>query len=145
MSETVNAFTNRLRNEKAARLLRFSQRSIAEIAFECGFSSAATLSRAFKQYFGISPGQYRRGDEIKNSKIRKDLQLITEYYCDIKQEELQQHFPVYIKQLPERKIAYISPVQVTTLPSCKYAFTIVSGDKSFHYTSIHRFRNRRRF
>ena len=45
MGETVNAFTNRLRNEKAARLLRFSQKPVTEIAAECGFSSTATLSR----------------------------------------------------------------------------------------------------
>src|SRR4051812_42622757 len=63
MGETVNAFTNRQRNEKAARLLRFSQKSIAEIAIECGFSSTATLSRLFKQYFGVSPGHYRKGEK----------------------------------------------------------------------------------
>jgi AraC family transcriptional regulator len=107
MAETVNAFTNRLRNEKAARLLRFSQKSIAEIATECGFSSTATLSRLFKQYFGVSPGQYRKGEIIKNSKICKDLQPKNEYHCDMPQEELEQQFPVQIKQLPERRIAYI--------------------------------------
>jgi len=107
MGETVNAFTNRLRNEKAARLLKFSLNSITEIAAECGFSSTSTLSRSFKQYFGVSPGRYRKGEEIKNSKIRKDLLTITQYHCDITAEELEQHFPVQIKQLPERRIAYI--------------------------------------
>ena len=107
MGETVNTFTNRMRNEKTARLLRFSKKSMADISAECGFSSATTLSRSFKQYFGISPSRYRKGEKIKNSKIRKDLQQITEYHCDMKQEELEQQFPVHIKQLPERKIAYI--------------------------------------
>ena len=36
--ETLNQFTNRLRLEKAARLLRFSQQSLTDIALECGFS-----------------------------------------------------------------------------------------------------------
>jgi len=107
MGETVNAFTNRLRSEKAARLLKFSQNSIADVATECGFSSTATLSRLFKQYFGVSPGQYRKGEKIKNSKICKDLQPIIEYHCDMPQKELEQQFPVQIKQLPERRIAYI--------------------------------------
>jgi AraC family transcriptional regulator len=107
MGETVNAFTNRLRNEKAARLLRFSQKSIAEIAAECGFSSTSTLSRLFKQYFGVSPGGYRKGEKIKNSKIRKDLQPINQYHCAMTQEELEQFFPVKIKQLAERRVAYI--------------------------------------
>ncbi|RWY54049.1 AraC family transcriptional regulator [Mucilaginibacter gilvus] len=107
MGETVNAFTNRMRNEKTARLLRLSKKTIAEIATECGFSSTATLSRSFKKYFGVSPGQYRKGEKIKNSKIRKDLQPITEYHCDLTPEELEQLFPVRIKHLPERRIAYI--------------------------------------
>ncbi|MCG8326273.1 MAG: AraC family transcriptional regulator [Chitinophagales bacterium] len=53
--ESVNNFTSRMRLEKAARLLKFSQEPIAAIAYKCGYSSTATLSRAFKQYFGLSP------------------------------------------------------------------------------------------
>jgi len=41
--ETVNDFTNRLRLEKAARLLTKTRQSLTEIALECGFSSSATL------------------------------------------------------------------------------------------------------
>lgn len=107
MGETVKGFTSRMRNEKAARLLKFSKKSITEIAAECGFSSNATLSRLFKQYFSVSPGRYRKGEKIKNSKIRKDLQPIIEYHCELKQQELEQLFPVQIKQLKERRIAYI--------------------------------------
>src|SRR6476659_8653518 len=43
--ETVNTFTNRLRVEKAARLLRFSSQNLTDIALDCGFSSSATFSR----------------------------------------------------------------------------------------------------
>jgi len=194
MGETLNTFTNRMRNEKAARLLKFSKKSIEEIATECGFSSSATLWRSFKQYFEVSPGKYRKGEQIKNSKIRKDLLPIIQYHCNMTQEKLEHLFPVQIKQLPERRIAYIrvtdafkegvvitafnnlinwskevglykfgtifgmskddpevtpkekysyeacitlprdfevnldSPVQMTILPACKYAFTKVSGD-----------------
>jgi len=107
MGETVNAFTSRMRNEKAARLLRFSNKPIAEIATECGFSSTATLSRLFKQYFAVSPSGYRKGEKIKNSKIRKELQPIIEYHCEMKQQELEQLFPVQVKRLKERRVAYI--------------------------------------
>ncbi|WP_230383733.1 AraC family transcriptional regulator [Pedobacter endophyticus] len=107
MGETVKAFTSRMRNEKAARLLKFSKKPIAEIAIECGFSSSTTLSRLFKQYFEVSPSGYRKGEKIKNSKICKDLQPIIEYHCEWKQQEPEQLFPVEIKQLKERRIAYI--------------------------------------
>src|SRR5215475_3705860 len=34
--ETLNNFTNRLRLEKAARLLRYSEQSLTDIALDCG-------------------------------------------------------------------------------------------------------------
>src|SRR5271166_4441263 len=43
--ETLNNFTKRLRLEKAARLLRYSDQNLTDIALDCGFSSA-TFSRA---------------------------------------------------------------------------------------------------
>lgn len=105
--ETVNNFTNRIRNEKAARLLKFSHQPVAEIAAACGFSSASTLSRQFKQYFDISPGAYRKGGAIKNSKIRKELVPLSQYHCSLSEDELIERFPVSIKRFPERRIAYI--------------------------------------
>ena len=105
--ETVNNFINRVRIEKTARLLKFSKTSISAIAMCCGFSSTSTLSRLFKQYFGISPSEYRNGIKIKNSKICKDLFPINRYHCSMTREELEATFPVEIRQLPERRIAYI--------------------------------------
>ena len=105
--ETVNNFTNRIRIEKAARLLKFSAKSISEIAMECGFSSSSTLSRMFKQCFGISPSSYRLNGEIENSKIRKELFPVNDYHYIMTEEELKNNFPVEIKVLPERRIAYI--------------------------------------
>src|SRR5215831_15184056 len=71
--ETLNNFTNRLRLEKAARLLRFSDKRLTAIALDCGFSSSATFSRAFRSGYGTSPRQFRKSGEIKNSKICKEL------------------------------------------------------------------------
>src|SRR3954464_4865056 len=67
--ETLNSFANRLRLEKAARLLRYSHRNLTEIALDCGFSSSATFSRAFRTGYGTSPSQFRKSGEIKKSKI----------------------------------------------------------------------------
>src|SRR5580692_7767131 len=49
--ETLKNFTSRLRIEKAARLLRFCNDSLTDIALECGFSSSATFSRAFRSSY----------------------------------------------------------------------------------------------
>ena len=49
----VNALKERLRSQGNANL------TITGIAFECGFNSAATLNRVFKQIVGITPRAYQ--------------------------------------------------------------------------------------
>ncbi len=105
--ESVLDCTNRLRLEKVAKLLKFSNDSITEISNTCGFSSPSTLSRSFKHYFGVSPGGYRKSDSIENSKIRKDLFQVDQYHCNMNEAEFETDFPVEIKSFPERRIAYI--------------------------------------
>lgn len=108
--ETVNFYTNRVRLEKAARLLKLSNYKITSVAMECGFSSSATFSRSFKQYFGISPSHYKNTGVIEDSKICKELFPFNEYLVPMSEEELQRSFPVSIKDLPQRNVAYIRVV-----------------------------------
>jgi len=105
--ETLNNFTTRLRLEKAARLLRFSRRSVTDIALDCGFSSSATFSRAFRIGYGTSPRQFRVSGEIKKSKIRKAINTGQEYVLPMSMEEKKAAFPVRLVDLPERRVAYI--------------------------------------
>jgi AraC family transcriptional regulator len=48
------------RIERARQLLGQADLSIAEIAYQCGFSSQAHLTIAFRKVCGITPGEYRR-------------------------------------------------------------------------------------
>lgn len=105
--ETVNDFINRVRIEKSMKLLKYSKDSISDIAYNCGYSSPSTFSRAFKQYLEMSPSNYRKSRKIQNSKIRKELFPIEEYHCPMKEDELKNNFPVQIKDFPQRRIAYI--------------------------------------
>ena len=48
------------RLQKAHRLLTSAtSRSVTDIAFDCGFGSLPTFYRAFRQAYGISPGDLR--------------------------------------------------------------------------------------
>jgi AraC family transcriptional regulator len=105
--ETLNNFTNRLRLEKAARHLRFSDRSLTDIALDCGFSSSATFSRAFRSGYDTSPSQFRKSGEIKKSKICKELCTGQEYVLPMSAEEKRAAFPVRLIEVPERQVAYI--------------------------------------
>src|SRR6204780_2411276 len=105
--ETLNNFTNRLRLEKAARLLRYSDQNLTDIALECGFSSSATFSRAFRTGYDTSPSQFRKSGEIKKSKICKELFPEDEYGLPMSAEEKRAAFPVRLIDIPERRVAYI--------------------------------------
>jgi AraC family transcriptional regulator len=105
--ETLNVFTNRLRLEKAARLLRYSGQSLTGIALDCGFSSSATFSRAFRSGYDTSPSQFRKSGEIKKSKICKELYAGQGYLLPMSAEEKRAAFPVRLIDVPERQVAYI--------------------------------------
>jgi AraC family transcriptional regulator len=105
--ETLNNFTNRLRLEKAARLLRYSDQSVTDIALDCGFSSSATFSRAFRSGYDTSPSQFRKSGEIKKSKICKELFPEDEYGLPMSAEEKRAAFSVRLIDIPERQVAYI--------------------------------------
>jgi AraC family transcriptional regulator of arabinose operon len=48
-----------LRLRQAARLLEFTDLTVAEIAAQVGFESAFYFSRQFKAHYGVSPSTYR--------------------------------------------------------------------------------------
>ena len=46
--------------EQAKRLLRFTDKSVENVAQECGLNDANYFSRLFKKVEGTTPGEYRR-------------------------------------------------------------------------------------
>lgn len=61
------AYVRRLRITHAKRLLRQTHRTIASIAFECGFEDLSTFYRAFKREVGTSPSQWRQQETAVRS------------------------------------------------------------------------------
>ena len=49
-----------VRSEEAANMLSTTDKSITEIAYECGFGSLNTFCRCFKKHFLQTPSQYRK-------------------------------------------------------------------------------------
>ena len=41
-------------------LLKDDDKNISEIAYECGYSDLAAMSKAFKKRFGVAPTIYRK-------------------------------------------------------------------------------------
>jgi AraC family transcriptional activator of pobA len=57
---TLTDFVLRMRVDRAVELLSDSAMSVAEIAYQCGFSSQSYFGRVFKRLKGLTPQQYRR-------------------------------------------------------------------------------------
>lgn len=62
--EKFSLFVLRLRVDFAANLLKITDLSVKEIAFESGFNSAAYFSNTFKEFYGMSPDRYRKINKI---------------------------------------------------------------------------------
>ncbi|OJV83251.1 MAG: hypothetical protein BGO34_16365 [Bacteroidia bacterium 44-10] len=57
---TASLYINNLRIDYAKKKLISENKSVAEIAAECGFYDIAYFSRIFKKYTNVTPSQYRR-------------------------------------------------------------------------------------
>ena len=49
-----------VRSEYAANLIRTSQMTLTEIAYDSGYQSLNTFCRCFKKHFGLTPSQYKK-------------------------------------------------------------------------------------
>lgn len=58
--ETIGKYIRRLRLEKAAEYLKYSNQEISDIALELGYSDIAAFSKAFKNKFRTSPSSFRQ-------------------------------------------------------------------------------------
>ena len=58
--ETPNNYITRIKMEKAVRLLRDTNMSVKEVAYECGFDESNYFIHVFRQVYGSTPQQYRQ-------------------------------------------------------------------------------------
>lgn len=74
-----STYRDRLRLEKATRLLVHTPMGIKEIALQCGYRNHSSFSRAFQRHFELTPRGYRQchQQELRRSaaNIDKSLQL----------------------------------------------------------------------
>lgn len=59
VGETLSTYVRRIRLERAAHHLRFTDRPVVELAFEAGYESHEAFTRAFRTMTGLAPSTYR--------------------------------------------------------------------------------------
>ncbi|MCZ6701681.1 MAG: helix-turn-helix domain-containing protein [Ignavibacteria bacterium] len=57
--KSVNRYIRELRLEKAAKLIKKTDLTIAEISYKVGFGSPSYFNKTFVKYYGIAPGEYK--------------------------------------------------------------------------------------
>jgi AraC family transcriptional regulator len=74
--ETLSQYVNRLKIERATNLLVHRlDMTVTDIAYHFGFADSSVFSRTFKNYYGVSPSEYRS----QYSKNCKDPYKISQY------------------------------------------------------------------
>ncbi len=103
--ESLYAYVNRLRVERAAYYMATIKLSVTEIAFKVGFSDISTFSRAFKKRFNLSPSAWRKN----NSKINQEFLSKPLYNSSIGNPEPGgvQPFDIKIERLSVKNLLYL--------------------------------------
>lgn len=77
-NETIGKYIKRLRLEKAAQYLIYSEMPVSDIAYEVGFEDRSSFSKAFKSKYTFSPSVFRTHNEqlletTKQSLLPQDI------------------------------------------------------------------------
>jgi AraC family transcriptional regulator len=114
--ETPKQYVIRLRLERAAHFIKlFPQLAMKEIAESCGFSSNSVFSRAFKNYYGISPEIYRDLPTQKLHFINKEKNTFSDW------DDISWITPITDVQVKIDTVVMSSLPDVETMYACKIA------------------------
>lgn len=119
-NETLNNYIIRKRIERSALMLIHNPEiGITEISEKYGFNSISVYSRTFKNYYGISPTEFRKTKPVQvskngqmNSKNGQVDHISKDYICNIKllNDWLKMNAKIEIKNIPKMYLAYITHI-----------------------------------
>jgi len=86
LHEPLAAYITRIRVETATQLIRYTELPIEAIAYNVGYETPSSLSKSFKQFYGISPTEYRTNKNysiMKKSESNPELKLKAPKFIDL--------------------------------------------------------------
>ena len=138
VGETLNDFVQRIRLEKSVQMLVTNlNKSITDIALDCGFSCSQNFAKLFKAHYGVTPSIVRKELNwndwlIKMRKLKRknkdNLQLVEAFLYDYYHNK---------RQLPIDKIVdkqFVPEVRIDNLPDLRVAYIRCRG--SYNYETI---------
>ena len=122
IGETLNEYITRRRIEKCASILMHRDEvSITEVGLQYGFNSNSSFTRAFKNFYGVSPTTFRKQSLGKFSKIRQmeskngqASEIFEKYICNIDNHLnwIKMNAKIEVKETPELSYASITHVGI---------------------------------
>lgn len=94
LGEPIGAFIVRMRVEMAARLLRYSDLPVQDIAYRVGYDVPSSLSKSFRLFYGISPSGFRND---KNYTIMKPVELKPDLKVEVEEKVLFSKQVIYVR------------------------------------------------
>lgn len=116
LGETLNEFIKRQRLERALFLMSHApQRSLTDVALDCGFSSSSDFSRSFKKRYGVAPSVFDL-ESFRNGRRDELERVFSAQYgsariMSLPAGENPDGFEVTLRDLPARTVAYIRVVE----------------------------------
>ena len=71
VGQSIAAYVRRLRLRRAAQKLLMGAVDITEVALAAGYDTHAAFGKAFKQEYGLSPGELRRINSFEGLQLLK--------------------------------------------------------------------------
>jgi len=75
-NQTISQFIREIRLKKAKELLQNEDLTVSEIAYRVGFGSPTYFNKCFHEYFGVSPGEYKRKEPQSEFSIETNSPLL---------------------------------------------------------------------
>jgi len=108
VGESVMGHLRRLRLERAAARLKYTENSVTDIAFEAGYEVHEAFTRAFRRHFEVSPSEFRRRERPLQfpsapSRVHYDSGGLTQF----KPMQEPSKMTVSIQARPAMSVAYV--------------------------------------
>lgn len=126
--ESVSVYIRRTRMRQAARRLLSEETDITIIALDVGYETHAAFSKAFKQFYEVTPTEFRqmsctRAFNLLSRRFKQPLK-------EIKMESVE------IVTLTDKRVLYARATEFMTGPAFKTA-NIAARDKLMNYLGKH--------
>lgn len=113
VGETVKEYIRKRRLSNSLNLLKLTNQRLIDISLEAGFESQEAYTRAFKNQFGITPGEYRKNganDYMILHKAKITMDYLDHLYGGINMQAIFKKLPQFeVVGLGTKFISILSP------------------------------------